>query len=54
MDRERLDETFRDGTAKQWDPQVVEAFFAARDDIDAIAQEAHHEDETDPDLPDWT
>lgn len=37
MDDDKLDSIIRAGAAKQWDPQVVEAFFAARDDIRAIS-----------------
>ncbi|MEA1951129.1 MAG: HD-GYP domain-containing protein, partial [Planctomycetota bacterium] len=37
MPEERIDEIFREGSGTQWDPQVVEAFYAARDDICQIA-----------------
>lgn len=37
MSDEKLDSIIRNGAGKQWDPQVVEAFFAARDDIRQIA-----------------
>jgi putative nucleotidyltransferase with HDIG domain len=38
MEDAKLDGIFRTGAGKQWDPDVVEAFFAARDDIRAISQ----------------
>ncbi len=37
MPDEKLDEILRAGAGTQWDPQVVAAFFAARDDIRAIS-----------------
>jgi HD-GYP domain-containing protein (c-di-GMP phosphodiesterase class II) len=37
MPIQKVDEIFKNGTAKQWDPRVVEAFFAAHDDICAIS-----------------
>ncbi|HEX5444466.1 MAG TPA: HD domain-containing phosphohydrolase [Pirellulales bacterium] len=37
MEDEKLDEIIRKGAGQQWDPQVVEAFFRARDDIRAIS-----------------
>jgi HD-GYP domain-containing protein (c-di-GMP phosphodiesterase class II) len=37
MPDEKLDEIFRAGSAKQWDPDVVAAFFAAREDIRQIS-----------------
>lgn len=36
MDDEKLDRIIREGSGKQWDAEVVEAFFRARDDIRAI------------------
>jgi len=39
MDDRKVDEIFRTGRGKQWDPQVIDAFFAARDDIYRIAHE---------------
>ncbi|MBN2295707.1 MAG: HD-GYP domain-containing protein [Pirellulales bacterium] len=33
MPEERIDKIFRKGSGKQWDPQVVKAFFSAREDI---------------------
>src|SRR5690606_10672460 len=37
MSDEKLDSIIRNGAGKPWDPQVGEAFFAARDDIRQIA-----------------
>ena len=37
MEDEKLDEIIRKGAGQQWDPQVVDAFFRARDDIRAIS-----------------
>jgi hypothetical protein len=39
MDDEKLDAIIRDGAGKQWDPLVVAAYFAAREDIRAISLE---------------
>ena len=40
MDAEKVDEILRKGAGQQWDPEVVAAFFAAREDITAMgAQE---------------
>ena len=36
---EKLDSIMRDGAGQQWDADVVEAFFRARVDIRAIAQQ---------------
>lgn len=38
MPDEKLDNVIRAGAGKQWDPQVVDAFFRARADIRAIAK----------------
>jgi GAF domain-containing protein len=38
MPDEKLDEVIRSGAGRQWDPRVVEAFFAARNDIRQIAR----------------
>ncbi len=38
MPDEKIDAIFRAGSGQQWDPQVVEAFFRARDDVRQIAQ----------------
>jgi putative nucleotidyltransferase with HDIG domain len=37
MPAEKIDAIFRAGAGQQWDPQVVEAFFRARDEIQAIS-----------------
>jgi putative nucleotidyltransferase with HDIG domain len=42
MPDEKLDEIFRGGAGKQWDAQVVDAFFQCRDEIRRIA---NHESE---------
>jgi len=40
MDAAKVDEILRKGAGQQWDPEVVAAFFAAREDITAMgAQE---------------
>lgn len=45
MPEEKLDGIIRDGAAKQWDPDVVAAFFRARDDIREISRrEVNHSD----------
>jgi HD-GYP domain-containing protein (c-di-GMP phosphodiesterase class II) len=38
MEDEKLDGIFRKGAGVQWDPDVVDAFFRARDDIRRISQ----------------
>jgi len=38
MADEKVDQIFRDGSGKQWDPRVVDAFFHAREDITAISK----------------
>jgi len=38
MPDEKIDAIFRAGSGQQWDPEVVEAFFRAREDINRIAQ----------------
>ena len=38
MPQEKIEAIFRAGAGRQWDPEVVEAFFRARDDIRAIAE----------------
>ena len=35
---ERVDQIFKEGAGKQWDPQVIAAYFSARQDILTIAQ----------------
>ncbi len=42
MADEKIDGIFRSGAAQQWDPEVVEAFFNARDDLRKIS---HGEEE---------
>lgn len=39
MDSAKVDEILRAGAGKQWDPEVVAAFFAVRDDITAMSAE---------------
>lgn len=38
MAEAKVDEIFREGSGKYWDPEVVAAFFKAKDDIRAISQ----------------
>jgi HD-GYP domain-containing protein (c-di-GMP phosphodiesterase class II) len=38
MPEEKVHEVFRNGSGKYWDPEVVEAFFNAKDDIRSISQ----------------
>ncbi|MHC4180297.1 MAG: HD-GYP domain-containing protein, partial [Planctomycetota bacterium] len=38
MPDEKIDNIFRSGAGQQWDPQVVEALFAARDDVRRISR----------------
>ncbi|HEX7450035.1 MAG TPA: HD domain-containing phosphohydrolase [Pirellulales bacterium] len=51
MEDEKLDEIIRKGAGQQWDAQVVEAFFRARDDIRAISSHGAPSAET-PE-PNW-
>ncbi len=37
MSEDQVDQVFREGTGRQWDAKVVAAFFAAKEDIVAIA-----------------
>jgi len=39
MPEEKIDAIFREGAGKQWDPEVIEAFFRAREDIRRIAHQ---------------
>jgi putative nucleotidyltransferase with HDIG domain len=39
MPDEKVDQILRNGAGQQWDPEVIEAFFRARDDIRQIVQE---------------
>jgi HD-GYP domain-containing protein (c-di-GMP phosphodiesterase class II) len=36
MPLEQTEQTFRDQAGKQWDPQVIEAYFACREDVQAL------------------
>ena len=45
MPDEKIDAIFREGSAQQWDPEVVDAFFRARDDIREITHDNHDEAE---------
>jgi putative nucleotidyltransferase with HDIG domain len=36
IEQERVDQIFRDGAGKQWDPEVVAAYFSARPDVTEI------------------
>jgi HD-GYP domain-containing protein (c-di-GMP phosphodiesterase class II) len=35
---ERVDQIFKEGAGRQWDPQVIAAYFSAHDDIRLICQ----------------
>jgi response regulator RpfG family c-di-GMP phosphodiesterase len=39
MPDEKIDSIFRDGAGKQWDAEVVDAFFAVRDQIRQAARD---------------
>src|SRR5262245_10163625 len=39
MPVDRVDQIFKNGAGQQWDPEVVKAYFSAREDIRAIAGE---------------
>lgn len=52
MPDEKIDEIIRAGSGQQWDPDVVEAFFRAREDIRRISQDTLENAEVD--LPQWT
>lgn len=39
MEVERVEQLFRAGAGQQWDAQVIDAYFAARDDIRALCRE---------------
>jgi hypothetical protein len=45
MPDEKLDSVIRDGAGQQWDPEIVDAFFRARDDIRRIARGERSEDQ---------
>ena len=36
MSEEKIEQILRSGAGKQWDPQVIDAFFKAREDIHKI------------------
>ncbi len=44
MDDEKLDAVIRQGAGKQWDPRVVEAFFACREEIRRASRLSPEED----------
>lgn len=46
MDPALVDDIFRKGAGKQWDPQVVDAFLRIRDEIRLISRREHDESET--------
>ena len=52
MEDAKLDAIFRAGSGKQWDPDVVEAFFRCRDDIRTIS--LREPDPIDAVSLDWT
>ncbi len=39
MPLEKVESIFQDGSGKQWDSRIIEAYFAARDDISRISEE---------------
>ncbi|MEW4560946.1 HD-GYP domain-containing protein [Bremerella sp. JC770] len=43
MPEDRVNQIFREGSGTQWDPEVIEAFFAAREDIGNIMSEERAE-----------
>jgi response regulator RpfG family c-di-GMP phosphodiesterase len=49
MPDEKIDRILRSGAGKQWDPEVIDAFFRAREDIRRIAE--GEEDQTAVELP---
>ena len=49
MPDEKIDKIFRSGAGQQWDPDVVDAFFRARDDIRQLVATEH--DDIPPELP---
>ncbi|MHC4399645.1 MAG: HD-GYP domain-containing protein [Planctomycetota bacterium] len=52
MPDEKIDEIFRSGAGKQWDPDVVGALFRARDDVRQIMED--EQDHLKDDLKRWT
>lgn len=47
---EKIDQIFREGAGKQWDPEVVAAFFRARDDIRDVCRRSADKIEIQPGL----
>ena len=43
MPQEKIDEILRTGAGQQWDPQVIDAFFRAHNDICSISEQSHEE-----------
>ncbi len=39
MPFDRIESIFREGSGKQWDPEVIEAYFSVRDEVHAIAKD---------------
>jgi len=52
MPDEKIDQIFRNGSGQQWDPEVVDAFFRARDDLREIVRDERQSPELD--LQYWT
>jgi putative nucleotidyltransferase with HDIG domain len=52
MPDQKIDEIFRSGAGRQWDPEVVEAFFRARQDIREIMKSEQDHDKLG--LEQWT
>jgi putative nucleotidyltransferase with HDIG domain len=46
MSSDKIEQILRNGAGKQWDPEVVDAFFSARDDIQKISQNAPEQSES--------
>lgn len=42
MPEEKIEKIFRSGAGRQWDPEVIDAFFRAADDIRMIARAEQH------------
>jgi len=52
MPNEKIETILRDGSGKQWDPDVVDAFFRARDEIRQISR--RQREGVDSDVQLWT
>ncbi|HUT13473.1 MAG TPA: HD-GYP domain-containing protein [Thermoguttaceae bacterium] len=52
MPDEKIDQIFRNGSGQQWDPEVVDALFRARDDLREITRSERQSPELD--LQHWT